>query len=59
VEVDEPRDLFAGDRDARRQASLLELGVRCVRLQAEAVQADLEACLHQVAEAIRTIRDLS
>lgn len=59
VEVDEPRDLFAGDRDALRQAHLLELGVRSVRLQAEAVGVDLEECLGKVAEAIRTIRDLS
>ena len=59
VEVDEPRDLFAGDRDVRRQAQLLELGVRSVRLQAEEVGCDLEGCLQKVAEAIRTIRDLS
>ncbi|HEY3452607.1 MAG TPA: DUF559 domain-containing protein [Myxococcales bacterium] len=59
VEVDEPPDLFAGDRDVQRQAHLLEFGVRSVRLQAEALGTDLEGCLQRVAEAIRTIRDLS
>ncbi|MGC4114995.1 MAG: DUF559 domain-containing protein [Myxococcales bacterium] len=59
VEVDEPRDLFTGDRDLQRQAQLQELGVRCVRLQAEDVGTDVDGCIQRIAEAIRTIRDLS
>ena len=59
VELDEPRDLFAGDRDEQRAAHLASFGVRTVRLKVAEVEADLEEGLRRVAEAVRTIRDLS
>ena len=59
VEADGPRHGRFVDYGLRRQAEIEDFGIRFVRLPADAVVHDLPACLRQVAEAVRTIRDLS
>lgn len=59
VDVDGPGHLEETDYDQLRQAEIEGFGVRFVRVSSAEVMEDLGGCLRRIAEAIRTIRDLS